>query len=166
MFKVNDYVMYGSMGVCKIIDISKEKYLNSSNDEVEFYVLETVYKNKMTIKIPVNNTKISMRKIITKEEVLSLISRISETETTWIDNDKQRSANFKAALKSGKSEDYIKIIKTLHIEKQEKSAAGKKLRKMDEDIMKAAEKQLYEEFAIALDISPDEVIPFILDNIL
>ena len=79
MFKVNDYVMYGSMGVCKIIDISKEKYLNSSNDEVEFYVLETVYKNKMTIKIPVNNTKISMRKIITKEEVLSLIG----TQSHW-----------------------------------------------------------------------------------
>jgi CarD family transcriptional regulator len=119
----------------------------------------------MTIKIPVSNTKVSMRKTITKNDVLSLISTISETETAWINDDKQRSANFKAALKTGKSEDFIKIIKTLHMEKKEKSAASKKLRKMDEDIMKFAEKQLYEEFSIALNISPDEVLPFILNNI-
>jgi CarD family transcriptional regulator len=165
MFKVNDYIMYGSMGVCQVIDISKEKYLNLSSGEIECYVLQTVYNNKMTIKIPVNNTKVSMRKIITKDDVLSLISTISESETTWINDDRRRNANFKAALKTGTSEDLIKIIKTLHIEKKEKSAVGKKLRKMDEDIIKAAKKQIYEEFSIALNISPDEVGPFILNKI-
>jgi CarD family transcriptional regulator len=157
--------MYGSIGVCQIIDISKEKYLNLSSDEIEFYVLQSVYNNKMTIKTPVNNPKVSMREIITKDDALLLIEAVSETETIWINNDRQRSANFKAALKTGSSEDCIKIIKTLYLEKKEKSAVGKKLRKMDEDIMKAAEKQLYGEFAIALNISPDEVIPFILNNI-
>ncbi|KDR96718.1 transcriptional regulator, CarD family [Peptoclostridium litorale DSM 5388] len=165
MFKINDYVMYGSMGVCQIIDISKEKYLNLSSDETEFYVLQTVYNNKMTIKTPVNNPKVSMREIITKDDVLSLISTISETETMWVNDDRKRNTDFRAALRRGTSEDYIKIIKTLYLEKKEKSAAGKKLRKMDEEIMKAAEKQLYEEFAIALNLSPSEVVPFILNNI-
>ena len=27
MFKVNDYIMYGTTGVCKIIDIKKQKFL-------------------------------------------------------------------------------------------------------------------------------------------
>lgn len=165
MFKVNDYVMYGSMGVCQIIDISKEKYLNLSSDETEFYVLQTVYNDKMTIKTPVNNPKVSMREIITKDDVLSLISTISETETMWVNDDRKRNTDFRAALRRGTSEDYIKIIKTLYLEKKEKSAVGKKLRKMDEEIMKAAEKQLYEEFAVALNLSPSEVVPFILNNI-
>lgn len=43
--------------------------------------------------------------------------------------------------------------------------AGKKLTKTDEDIMNIAEKQLSEEFAVALDISPDEVLPYILEHI-
>jgi len=38
MFKINDYVVYGSTGVCQIIDISKEK--NLSNDEIQYYVLQ------------------------------------------------------------------------------------------------------------------------------
>ncbi|NLO98057.1 MAG: hypothetical protein GX091_08320 [Peptococcaceae bacterium] len=38
---------------------------------------------------------------------------------------------------------------------------GKKLAKADEDIMKIAEKNMNEEFAAALNISPDEVISYI-----
>jgi len=37
--------------------------------------------------------------------------------------------------------------------------------KTDEDIMKAAEKNLHEEFAMALNISPDEVLHYILDHV-
>ncbi|MGI6050677.1 MAG: CarD family transcriptional regulator, partial [Acetivibrionales bacterium] len=37
MFKVNDYVIYSTMGVCKIVDIRKEKDINQN--EVDHYVL-------------------------------------------------------------------------------------------------------------------------------
>lgn len=163
MFKLNDYVVYGSTGVCQITDIMRDK--NISGDEIEYYVLCPVYDEKMIIKTPVNNPKILMRKLITKEDVSSLIATISEKETIWIDNDRQRSEDFKAALKTGKSEEWIRIIKTIHLEKKEKSVDGKKLTIADDDIMKAAEKQLYEEFATALNITPDEVAPYILGHI-
>lgn len=163
MFKVNDYVVYGSTGVCQIVDIKKEKYLSS--DETEYYVLQPAYNNKMTIKTPVNNLKVLMRELISKDEVLSLIATISENKTIWINDDRQRNEFFKAALRTGKSEEWMKIIKTLHLEKKEKSVVGKKLNKTDEDIMKTAEKQLYEEFAMALNIAPDEVLPYILEHI-
>ena len=48
---------------------------------------------------------------------------------------------------------------------RKKTAEGKKLMKADEEIMKAAEKSLHEEFAVVLDISLDEVPPFILKHI-
>lgn len=28
MFKVDDYIMYGMTGVCKILDITNEKFIN------------------------------------------------------------------------------------------------------------------------------------------
>ena len=163
MFKVSDYVVYGSTGVCQIIDISKEK--NLRNHEIQYYVLQPVYNNKMVIKSPVNNQKVLMRQIITKDDVSSLIADMPKEQAIWINDDKQRIENFKAALRTGKSEEWIKIIKTIYLEKEEKIVVGKKLMKIDEDIMKTAEKQLYEEFAIALNISPDKVGPYIIEHI-
>ena len=59
MFKVNDYVMYGMTGACKVIDIKKEKFMN--NEQKECYVLSPIYSKNMTIKIPVDNKKVIIR---------------------------------------------------------------------------------------------------------
>ena len=162
MFKINDYVVYGSTGVCQITDIKKDEHIDS--DETEYYVLHPVYHNNITIKVPVNNPNSGMRAVLTKKDVLSLIAAMPESKPILIDNAKHRSDNFKAVLKTGNNEDLIKIIKTLYQEKKAKSFINKKLTKTDEDIMNTAEKQLYEEFAIALNILPEEVLPYILEH--
>lgn len=163
MFKVNDYVVYSSTGVYKIIDIIKEKDMN--NNDTDYYVLQPAYATNLTIKAPVNNPKVLMRNIMTKDEVLALIASMPEKEPIWINDDRQRNENFKAALKTAKSEEWVKIIKTLYVEKQKKSDLGRKLAKTDEEIMKTAEKNLHEEFAAALNIPPDEVVSYILERI-
>lgn len=160
---MNDYVVYGLTGVCQIVDICKE--VDTYNNETDYYVLDPVYDNNLTIKIPVNNPNIAMRPVITKDDVLSLIATMPEMESDWIDDERQRYANFRTALKSGKNEEWIKIIKTIYLQKKEKILAGKKLAKIDEDIMNTAEKNLNEEFSIALDISPDQVVPYIIKHI-
>jgi len=164
MFKVNDYVMYNSTGVYKIIDITREKDIN--NHEIEYYVLEPAYENNnLTIKIPVQNQKVFMRKILSKEAVLKLIAAIPTKETNWIEDNRARIENFKTALRTGESEELVKLIKTLYLKRQERTDLGKKLWKVDEDIMKVAEKNLNEEFAIVLNIEPDEVASYIQGHI-
>lgn len=163
MFKVNDFVVYGISGVCQITDIEKDSYIN--NEELEYYVLKPVFSENMTIKLPVNSSKVLMRKTMSKDEVLSLIESIPKQKTLWLEDNRERSEYFKAALKTGKSEELVKVVKTIYLEKEEKAAAGRKLSKTDEDIFKTAEKQLNEEFGLALGISPDEVIPYILEHI-
>lgn len=162
MFNINDYVVYKSMGVYKVVDIIKEE-LNDS--ETEYYVLQPAYNNNLTIKVPVNNTKILMRAISTKDEVLSLIEAMPMQETNWIDDYKKRSESFKAAFGTGESAELIKLIKTIYLEKQEKADHGKKIMRTDEDMMYAAEKNLYEEFAIALNITPVEVEAYIQNHV-
>lgn len=163
MFKVNDYVVYSSTGVYKIIDIRKEKDI--SDNDTEYYVLQPAYSKNLTIKTPVNNPKVLMRNVMTKDEVLALIASMPEVEFLWNNNDRERNENFKAALRTGESEEWVKLIRTIYLEKQEKTDLGRKLAKTDEEIMKAAEKNLNEEFSIALNISPDEVLPYILERI-
>ncbi len=163
MFKVNEYVVYGLTGVCKIADIRKDEYV--SNDENQYYILNPVSDQNMTIRIPVNNKNVLMRPVITKEDALSLIAEMPEKETIWTDDERQRSVSFKTALRSAKSEEWVKIIKTLYLEKEARSVVGKKLTKTDEEIMNTAEKHLTEEFAIALDIPQDQVVSYILEHI-
>lgn len=163
MFKVKDYVVYSSTGVCQILDIKREKDIN--NHEVEYYILQPVYSNNMTVRTPVDNQKVVMREIITKDDVSSLIASMPDKETVWTEDYRRRSVEFKEVLKAGECSDLVKIIKTLYLEKQKKSSLGKKLMKSDEEILKVAEKRLHEEFAIALNISLDEVVPYIQNHI-
>lgn len=163
MHKVNDYVVYGSIGVCRISDIVSESDIHGK--VIEFYVLSSVSENHLTIKAPVTNPNVLIRKVISKDEISSLISLMSAQETIWIKNGKERNIYFKNALKSGRCEEWIKVIKTIYLEKQVKIGEGKKLAKSDEDIMQAAEKKLHGELAIALNISPDKVLSYILEHI-
>ena len=67
MFEVDDYIMYGMTGVCKVLDITNEKFINS--DKREYYVLSPIYSDNTIIKIPVDNNKVPMRKVISKGDV-------------------------------------------------------------------------------------------------
>ena len=67
MFKVDDYIMYGITGVCKVIDITNEKFING--EKRDYYVLSPIQNNNTIIKIPLDNNKIPMRKIISKGDV-------------------------------------------------------------------------------------------------
>ncbi|MBS6501247.1 MULTISPECIES: CarD family transcriptional regulator [Clostridium] len=162
MFKINDYVVYGSNGVCKVTDIEQ---VTLRNEELEYYILSPVYNEKMTIKTPVNNQKILMRELMTKAEIVNLLKEISKNETVEIEDSRRRVEEYKAIIKRGNAEELIKVINSIKLEKDEKISIGKKLNKTDEDIMISASKQLYQEMAIVLDIDVDEVQDYIKNNI-
>ncbi len=162
MYKINDYVVYGLTGVCQITDIQKDSI---DDEEKEYYVLTPVFSENMTIKTPVDNVNAKMRKVITKKEALSLIAAMPDQETAWITDNRERSEAFKTALKTGKSEELVKLVKTIYLEKEEMATIGKKLPKSDEEVLKAAEKQLNEEIAIALEIPLDKVTEYIINHV-
>jgi CarD family transcriptional regulator len=163
MLQIKDKVVYNATGVYEIVDIRKENDIN--NIETEYYILQPVYNNNLTIKVPVNNPKLNIRKIITKEQALNIIAAMPDQDTLWITNDRERNERFKAAIKTADNIKLIKIIKSIYMMKQERTSAGKKLLKSDEDIMHIAERNLYEELAAALEIEPDQVLPFIMNYV-
>lgn len=162
MFKIDDYIMYGVTGVCKVKDI-EEKLIN--NIKKNYYVLSAIYSQNMIIRVPVDNDKINMRRLHSKKEIYSLINSMESRETLWIENDKERNEKFKLMLKNAKCEDLIVLIKSIDMNKNNKAKIGKKNHKSDEDIMKSAESLLKEEFATILGIELDQVTPYILKNI-
>lgn len=163
MFKVNDYIMYGLTGVCQVVDITKESFID--NLQKEYYVLKYIYDNNTIIKIPTDNEKISMRKLLSKEDIATLINSMPNSETIWIDNDRQRNEEFKSILKTGDIENLVKLIRSIYLDKEYKQSIGKKLYKVDDEIMQTAERLLNEEFATILNISPDEVSTYISTHV-
>jgi CarD family transcriptional regulator len=102
-----------------------------------------------------------MRKILTKQEATTLINRMPEIETIWVANEKFREENYKKAMRAYDCEEWIKIIKTLYLRKEERKAEGKSVTATDERYLKTAESHLYGELSLALGIPSDQVEGFI-----
>lgn len=163
MFEVNDTVMYGTVGACQVVDITKEKFSNSI--QREYYVLNPIYSKNTIIKIPVDNDKIAIRKMLSKDDANLLIKDMSDKEALWIEDEKKRNEQFKIMLKTGKCEELITLIKSIYLDKKNKKSIGKKVSKGDEEIMQTAEKLLNEEFSIVFNIATEEVTPYILSHV-
>lgn len=162
MFNVNDTIMYGSQGVCKILDIREESF---GGEPKLYYVLAPVYDNNSTIYCPVDSEKITLRKLLTLPEIYDLIQLMPDTEAGWIESDQERKEKFSAIVKQGDHQQLIRLIKTLYFNRQTKIEAGRKPHAIDERLMKEAEHILYSEFAHVLQIQPEEVLPFILGQL-
>lgn len=163
MFNKNDYIIYGAMSVCKVVDIIEEE--NIYMGRKSYYVIQPVYSDKNTIiKVPTDNKKIFMRHLLSEKEIMSIIKSIPNIEVLKIDNDRQRSEHFKSVIKNSVCEELAQVVKSIAINEQEKLSIGKKLSKTDEDFKKAAEKLIDEEFATVLNIPVQDVSSFILNH--
>ena len=163
MFEKNDYIIYGTTGVCKIAGIESKKF--NTNLEREYYILKPAYDSNSTIYAPIDNNMINIRKIMTVQEVYNLIKTMPDNETIWIDDINMRKEKYNEILKRGEEVELVKLIRTLYLEKEKKKIEGKKLYVGDEKIMSEAQRLLYEEFAFVLNIEVDEVLSFILGEL-
>lgn len=164
MFNVNDKILYGTHGICKITNITEQKFNGSAN---RYYILQPLHNPSSTIYVPMDNEKLmsKMRRILTEEEIYELIKAMPDENTSWIENKNERNERFRSILSSGDRTEIIKLIKVIYQHKEELKAIGKKLHASDEQFFKEAEKIIYDEFALVLNIRYEQVLPFIVDQI-
>ena len=160
MFEVGDYIVCGNNGICSVENISTIDVPDVDPNRL-YYILQPVFAKTSVVYIPVDNEKIIMRKVLTKEQVNELIDHIPEIETIGEPNDKLREERFKECMKYHDCVEWLKVIKTLYLRKQERVERGQKVTATDARYMKTAEDNLYCEFAMALGIDRNEVVDFI-----
>lgn len=163
MFQVNDVVIYGHHGVCEITDIGTLKMPMADQAKL-YYTLRPVYHKDSAVYAPVENRRIVMRPVITREEANELIDRIPQIETVWIANEKAREVQFKEALQTCDCEELVKIIKTLYMRKQQRIENGKKVTVVDEKYFRQAEEKLYEELAFVLGMEKSKISAYIAES--
>ncbi len=161
MFQINDYVVYGSTGICQIVDVCRMQFAGVAGRE--YYILEAVYGNRMRVYVP-TDCEDAMRHMMTRDELLTLIRSMPDIDDEWITEDPLRRTSFQRVLRGGDQIQMIRVIKMISKRRIELEKKGKRLTVSDADSLKEAEKMLHNEFAFILQIEPDEVVPFILNE--
>jgi len=163
-FQINDFVIYGSNSVCLVKDICVPD-IEGIDRTKKYYVLQPFYAEKSTFYCPVDNRKTIMRKILTKEESNELIRQIPFIDSIWIDNERNREEQYKKALRSYSSYEWVRIIKTLNIRNEERLLKKKPVNTLDERYLRMAETMLYDELAISLSMSREKVENYIIEQV-
>ncbi len=149
MFNVNEYVVYKGSGVCRIIDIGTLDF-GGMDKEKKYYFLRPVYAKESITYAPVENAKVPMRKVLTKDEAEALIEELSEIEMMNELNDKQAEQKYKEIFRNCDCREYLSVIKTIFTKNKVRMAAGKKITSTDERYYHMAEELLYNELALSL----------------
>ena len=164
VYSVGDKVTYGIHGVCVICEIEKKEFMGKFSD---YYVLRPVYDERSTVFVPTDNETLvsKMSRIMTAREIYDLIKLMPSEDNIWIESSTDRKKKYAEILKSGDRHALVRLIKTLYLHREKQKEAKKKLHISDESFLRDAEKLLYEEFAHVLNITKDQVLPFIMRQI-
>lgn len=162
MYKINDVVCYQNYGICQIIDIKDLTVMN--NKARKYYFMRKMYDkcDSTIIKIPVDTTNI-MRPVISKENAFMLIDSIPSLEPVMIKDIRERETLFKSMISSWKIEEWVKVIKSIYMMRNEyrRSDKPKIMPIIDMKYFEKAESLFNQEMAYALELSEDEIPVYI-----
>ncbi len=160
MFDVGEQIVYGNNGVYVVSDLSRSPV--DKNDTRTFYILRPVYDAPSNIVFtPVDNDRVTMRKIISREEALELIDRIPYITVLEVENERARREVYKDALSRSDLDFYVKIIKTVYTRREEVEKKRRRISETDADYERRAKYCLYSELAAVFELELSSVEEFI-----
>lgn len=165
-YAVGEKLIYQHEGICVVKEIRKISF--AKNDPHEYYILEPLYTSSSTeIFVPVHakNIESRMRRLITKDEILSVIRHSEEQEGTWVEDSKKRYELFSQRIREGERTEILRVIKMLSLHKLKVEKQGKKFYATDERLLEAAMKDIVEEFSYVLGVAQKDVIPYIVAEV-
>ncbi|MDD6189849.1 MAG: CarD family transcriptional regulator [Clostridiales bacterium] len=165
MFAIGDMIIYGSMGVCRVENIELRR-LPKSAEEQSFYVLKPIYQT-CSVSTPVDNDKVFMRPVISREEAERLIDTIPAIHAEAYNNSVLRrlSEHYETIIKHYDCGELIELTMSIYAKKRTCEEEKRKFGAMDERYMKRAEDMLFGELAVALGIERHEVQSYIMERI-
>ena len=160
MFEIGTYIVYGSSGICKVVDIGTIQNSIAAPDRL-YYTLQPVYATEV-IYTPVDSS-VFMRPALTRQEAEELIEQIPFIrEEVCISRDLSKlREHYETSFRSHNCEDLVMLIKSVYTKNQNAVHNRKKLGQLDQRYMKRAEELLYGELSVALGIPKEEVVSYI-----
>lgn len=151
MFQSGTYVVYGCKGVHKITGITTLNLEGIPKDK-NYYILEPLKKTQAAIYAPVEEMRIRMRPVMSREEAEHFLQSMGLILPLSIRNPRAREEACRECIRSCEPDELLRVIKTLQHRKTERARQGKKLTLCDLHYMEQAESTLYEELSLSLSL--------------
>ena len=157
MYTVGTQVLYGRTGVCRIEAIGPapiQKY-----DEQCYYKLRAVFSTSgECIYIPVD-TAMPIRPLINSNEASDYLERLSQLKPQSLSSQNlvESVSHYQEVLASSNPWNILLLIKEIYLKEKELAAHHKKLGQADSRYLKIAERLVCEEFAMALQTTPESI---------
>lgn len=164
MYKPGDRIIYGSHGVCEILEIELKRI---DRKNIEYYILAPIGNQGGRFFIPTQNPQaLSKLSPLPKiEQLKEFLLLESDGIDVWIEDENTRKQKYKEVIASGDFTNLIRWVRSLHIHKRMLFDCGKKFHQADENFLRDAEKILTTVFAVVLEITEDAVTPYVKDLI-
>lgn len=163
-FSINEKILYGSVGVCEIREITQKDFGGKVSD---YYVLVPVYRNESTVYVPVDSAALceKMRKLPNKEKIDELLATAAVELPEWEDNKYVRRDNFNEILEKGSDKSIFSLARLIYTHGKKQTEKGKKLHITDERALSDAQKLIEEEIACVLEMPRESVACYIKEKV-
>ncbi len=161
MFQLNDVLVYGTNGVCRITDIKKVSF--SGVKPRLYYILTPVYSTQSTLYIPAENEELlsKLRYVLSRDELNDMLSDAKTSKFEWDDNDRTRAEKSQSIVNAGMSSELLTLIKDLMLHREELKVKVKRLHAADEKVLTLSERIASEEFASAFEMPITDATAFL-----
>lgn len=155
MFHINDFVYYGSGGICQVDDICTEPF-EGAPVGVEYYVLHTISEPRQTIWNPVQNDRVLMRAVMTRDEIADLLSTLPRLEIFSAPNAKLLRELYIGAIKSGLPCEWARVLRTYRERCRLALIGQARVTDAEHNFFDAAKKCLAAELSLVLGITEQQ----------
>ena len=161
MFQEGSLIIYGTTGVCRVTGITMRDDFGQGQKQ-PYYTLCPLYQSG-SIFAPVDNSRVFMRPILTKEEADALIDSIPtiHAEAFHSRSPQELAEHYTQALRAHNCLTLLETVLSIHAKKQNLASQHKKFGQVDSRFLKQAQDLLHGELAAALGIEKDAVQTYI-----
>ncbi|MEE1313524.1 MAG: CarD family transcriptional regulator [Lachnospiraceae bacterium] len=152
MYKINEYVIYGMQGACKIKDITEVDFGKKGN---LYYKLIPECDKGSEIYVSVKNGEKKMRRPISKEQAIQMVQEIPKVKGIWISDDRARENAYKEAIVKGDYEEMMGMLAGLFEKRNDRIKQGKRQTELDDRIFRNTKKVFLGELSVVLDMDID-----------
>lgn len=164
MFQTDEYVFYGSGGICRITAIQTAPLDNMPADR-QYYVMESIHDKNGVIYIPVDSECIFLRRLLNRAEAEALLNEIPSVEAIEESNAKLLRNRYTEAMRTHEPLEWVRVIKTVYRRAKEKSLRAQRLSETERSFAESAKRYLYGELALALGLHEADMEEYITTHI-
>ncbi len=161
MYQTGELIVYGTTGVCRVEGVTKPR-LNLAERNREYYLLTPLFQDGV-IYSPVDSEKVAMRPVMTRQEAEELVDQMPELQAeAWKAPTMQAlTQRYQDVMRSHDCRQLAALTKSIYAKRRQAESHKRRLGLVDERYMKQAERLLYGELSVALDIPYDDVEAYI-----